>query len=298
MELKNMVLQFLKQDGVWEERKDMKALSLKACSFPIGGTYFDVANDQGQYSSFPLLVTDGFHHIGAYFTHGAASVFSKKYKKMTLLDLQGAILKVTRWNLELTDVPPLRSGDPDEGLTEKYTSYIGNEVRLVIHSFSIQNKQPELLEGFSDNLHWDTDIKLEIARMRHFALQEAAKFRDESNEIIKLRIKPKVAEAKVVDLLFLLNKPNRKKFSSKSEMSCFSLQSNFIPDIIEKVFKFVPNKSVVAKRKSKYLAKKLASKDGSKGGAPFIQHFKIRSTRNLQSHNYEAKEEEDIVVGK
>ena len=72
-----------------------------------------------------FLVSDSFFYVPAYFTQAALSEYNSKFSSTNILDLEGKVVVITKWSLELRKV----------NSAEVFTSYGGVECRLIVHSF-------------------------------------------------------------------------------------------------------------------------------------------------------------------
>lgn len=72
-----------------------------------------------------FLVSDSYFYVPAYFTAAAISEYNSKFPQVNVLDLEGKVIVITKWSLELRRV----------NSDEVFTSYAGVECRLIVHSF-------------------------------------------------------------------------------------------------------------------------------------------------------------------
>lgn len=115
MILKQLYKQFLKSDCEPSSIDTKTSLLLKVC-------FFNKVH-------LPFLVSDGTHHVAAYFTKSSIVNFRKRYSPKTLFtDMYNRQIKITKWELEFTDVGDCISISKSETSPEKYTSYMNKEV--------------------------------------------------------------------------------------------------------------------------------------------------------------------------
>lgn len=294
MELKQVYIKFL--SNTWEEyklsRQYTSSMYLKICLFSN--------------THFPLLLSDSIHHVQGYFTQTALNKFEKTYK-VSLLDLFGQEIELIKWRLMLSDATDVKEDPVNEHLAnEKYTSYMNKEVKLIIEEFRI-NKHDKLDELFSENLHWDPDIKLQIARIHHSTLQNADVYKQADTKVkvkksdaksLFTKAIARKAHLRLVDLEKKYKHHRVRHWKQNVSPSCF-IDKPFLPPEFDSDSGSETDSSLqkVIKRKSKYFEKQLVTKIYNKSGSQlFSQQFKIRSTRSRQSVNYEGKLEEDICI--
>ena len=111
-----------------------------------------------------FLVSDSFFYVPAYFTQAALSEYNSKFSSTNILDLEGKVVVITKWSLELRKV----------NYAEVFTSYGGVECRLIVHSF-----KPQLKDGLApsrqpSNLYRDDEFKTTIQNFRHTQVVAAA----------------------------------------------------------------------------------------------------------------------------
>jgi len=175
--------------------------------------------------------------------------------------------------MELVNVKPLKTDE----VYEKYTSYLGKEVRLIIQSFVLSDGEYEIDNGFNENLHWVPDIKIEIARIHHFDLQEvASKSKRLLGKSPKIMMRQWKTHFKVVDLM---RHRKKKTYRQVKTISSYSNNSNYVPP-------FVPNRDMgmlqMVRRKSKYISRQLIIEANTsiKSESKFTQNLRISPTRS------------------
>ena len=111
-----------------------------------------------------FLVSDSFFYVPAYFTQGALNDYNSKFPSMNILDLEGKVIVITKWTLELRRV----------NSQEVFTSYAGVECRLIVHAFKPQLKEQLHPTRFPTNLYRDDEFKTTIQALRHKQVTDAA----------------------------------------------------------------------------------------------------------------------------
>ena len=113
-----------------------------------------------------FLVSDSFFYVPAYFTQAAMSEYQSKFPQVNVLDLEGKVIVITKWTLELRKV----------NSKECFTSYAGVECRLIVHSFKpqLQLKQSLHPTRYPTNLYRDDEFKTSIQAFRHSQVCAAA----------------------------------------------------------------------------------------------------------------------------
>ena len=111
-----------------------------------------------------FLVSDSFFYVPAYFTQGALNDYNSKFPSMNILDLEGKVIVITKWTLELRRV----------NSQEVFTSYAGVECRLIVHAFKPQLKEQLHPTRFPTNLYRDDEFKTTIQALRHRQVTESA----------------------------------------------------------------------------------------------------------------------------
>ena len=111
-----------------------------------------------------FLVSDSFFYVPAYFTQAAITEYQSKFPQVNVLDLDGKVIVITRWSLELRRV----------NSAEVFTSYAGVECRLVVHSFKPQLKESLHPTRYPTNLYRDDEFKTTIQAFRHEQVVSAA----------------------------------------------------------------------------------------------------------------------------
>lgn len=104
-----------------------------------------------------FLVSDSFFYVPAYFTQAAITEYQSKFPQVNVLDLEGKVIVITKWTLELRRV----------NSTEVFTSYAGVECRLIVHSFKPQLKESLHPTRYPTNLYRDGEFKTAIQAFRH-----------------------------------------------------------------------------------------------------------------------------------
>lgn len=111
-----------------------------------------------------FLVSDSFFYVPAYFTQAALSEYNSKFSSTNILDLEGKVVVITKWSLELRKV----------NSAEVFTSYGGLECRLIVHSFKPQLKENLHPTRHPSNLYRDDEFKTTIQNFRHTQVVAAA----------------------------------------------------------------------------------------------------------------------------
>ena len=111
-----------------------------------------------------FLVSDSFFYVPAYFTQAALSEYNSKFSSTNILDLEGKVVVITKWSLELRKV----------NSAEVFTSYGGVECRLIVHSFKPQLKDGQHPPRQPSNLYRDDEFKTTIQNFRHTQVVAAA----------------------------------------------------------------------------------------------------------------------------
>lgn len=111
-----------------------------------------------------FLVSDSFFYVPAYFTSAAIADYQSKFPQVNVLDLEGKVIVITKWSLELRRV----------NSAEVFTSYSGVECRLVVHSFKPQLKESLHPTRYPTNLYRDDEFKTTIQAFRHQQVCAAA----------------------------------------------------------------------------------------------------------------------------
>ena len=111
-----------------------------------------------------FLVSDSFFYVPAYFTQAALSEYNSKFSSTNILDLEGKVVVITKWSLELRKV----------NSAEVFTSYAGLECRLIVHSFKPQLKENLHPTRHPSNLYRDDEFKTTIQQFRHSQVVAAA----------------------------------------------------------------------------------------------------------------------------
>ena len=99
-----------------------------------------------------FLVSDSFFYVPAYFTQAAITEYQSKFPQVNVLDLDGKVIVITKWTLELRRV----------NSAEVFTSYAGVECRLIVHSFRSQLKKSVLPTRYPTNIYRDDEFKTTI----------------------------------------------------------------------------------------------------------------------------------------
>ena len=112
-----------------------------------------------------FLVSDGFFYVPAYFTKAALDDFNKRYPNVKHSDLQGKVVLINQWSVELKRVDS----------NAVFTSYGGVEVRLIVSAFKPQfDKKNDLHPSrHPTNLYRDDEFKTAIQQLRHNSVQRA-----------------------------------------------------------------------------------------------------------------------------
>lgn len=112
-----------------------------------------------------FLVSDGFFYVPAYFTKAALDDFNKRYPNVKHSDLQGKVVLINQWSVELKRVDS----------NAVFTSYGGVEVRLIVSAFKPQfDKKNDLHPSrHPTNLYRDDEFKTAIQQLRHSSVQRA-----------------------------------------------------------------------------------------------------------------------------
>ena len=113
-----------------------------------------------------FLVSDSFFYVPAYFTDAAIKEYQSKFPQVNVLDLEGKVIVITKWTLELRKV----------NSKECFTSYAGVECRLIVHSMKpqLQLKQSLHPTRYPTNLYRDDEFKTSIQAFRHAQVCAAA----------------------------------------------------------------------------------------------------------------------------
>jgi len=111
-----------------------------------------------------FLVSDSFFYVPAYFTQAAITEYQSKFPQVNVLDLDGKVIVITKWTLELRRV----------NSAEVFTSYAGVECRLIVHSFKPQLKESLHPTRYPTNLYRDDEFKTTIQAFRHAQVCAAA----------------------------------------------------------------------------------------------------------------------------
>ena len=111
-----------------------------------------------------FLVSDSFFYVPAYFTQSALSEYNSKFSSTNILDLEGKVVVITKWSLELRKV----------NSAEVFTSYAGLECRLIVHSFKPQLKENLHPTRHPTNLYRDDEFKTTVQKFRHSQVVAAA----------------------------------------------------------------------------------------------------------------------------
>ena len=112
--------------------------------------------------SFPhFLVSDGYFFVPVYFTKDAVSEFKKSFSNVNISDLEGRVIVLNNWALEMKRV----------NSAEVFTSYANLEVRLIVSSFKPNLQEKLQPNRYPTNLFRDDEIKTIIQHFRHQAIQ-------------------------------------------------------------------------------------------------------------------------------
>ena len=111
-----------------------------------------------------FLVSDSFFYVPAYFTQAAITEYQSRFPQVNVLDLDGKVIVITKWTLELRRV----------NSAEVFTSYAGVECRLIVHSFKPQLKESLHPTRYPTNLYRDDEFKTTIQAFRHAQVCAAA----------------------------------------------------------------------------------------------------------------------------
>lgn len=105
------------------------------------------------------MVSDGYFYVPVYFTKAALDDFQKKHANVKPQDLQGRVILLTNWSLELRKVDS----------NAVFTSYGGVEVRIIVSAFKPQLDKTDNLHPsrFPTNLYRDDEFKTAIQYMRY-----------------------------------------------------------------------------------------------------------------------------------
>ena len=112
-----------------------------------------------------FLVSDSFFYVPAYFTQAAITEYQSKFPQVNVQDLDGKVIVITKWSLELRRVNSV----------EVFTSYAGVECRLIVHSFKPQLKESLHPTRYPTNLYRDDEFKTAIQAFRHAQVIAASK---------------------------------------------------------------------------------------------------------------------------
>lgn len=104
-----------------------------------------------------FLVSDSYFYVPAYFTQSAITEYNSKFPQVNVLDLDGKVIVITKWSLELRKV----------NSQEVFTSYANVECRLIVHSFKPQLKETLHPTRYPTNLYRDDEFKTTIQAFRH-----------------------------------------------------------------------------------------------------------------------------------
>jgi hypothetical protein len=104
-----------------------------------------------------FLVSDSYFYVPAYFTQAALNDYNSKFPQVNVLDLEGKVIVITKWSLELRKV----------NSAEVFTSYANVECRLIVHSFKPQLKETLHPTRYPTNLYRDDEFKTTIQAFRH-----------------------------------------------------------------------------------------------------------------------------------
>lgn len=111
-----------------------------------------------------FLVSDSFFYVPAYFTKAALTEYQSKFPTVNVSELEGKVIVITKWTLELRKV----------NSAEVFTSYAGVECRLIVHSFKPQLKESLHPTRYPTNLYRDDEFKTTIQAFRHQQVLAAA----------------------------------------------------------------------------------------------------------------------------
>ena len=111
-----------------------------------------------------FLVSDSFFYVPAYFTQAAITDYKSKFPQVNVLDLEGKVIVITKWSLELRRV----------NSNDVFTSYNGVECRLIVHNFRPQLKESLHPTRCPTNLYRDDEFKTTIQAFRHQQVCAAA----------------------------------------------------------------------------------------------------------------------------
>lgn len=111
--------------------------------------------------SFPhFLVSDGYFFVPVYFTKEAVSEFKSKFSNVHIVDLEGKVIVLNSWTLEMKRV----------NSAEIFTSYANLEARLVVTSFKPNLQEKIQPSRYPTNLFRDDEMKTTIQHFRHQAI--------------------------------------------------------------------------------------------------------------------------------
>ena len=137
-------------------------------TFNQGGDFSKVGKDLKKpikcfvKESFPyFLLSDGYFFVPAYFTKEAIAEFRKSFSNVNITDLQGKVVVLNNWHLELKKV----------NSAEVFTSYANLEARLIVTSFKPNLQEKLQPNRYPTNLYRDDEIKTTIQFFRHQAVQ-------------------------------------------------------------------------------------------------------------------------------
>jgi hypothetical protein len=99
-----------------------------------------------------FLVSDSHFFVPAYFTAEAVAGYRAKYPNVTVESLEGKVILISKWTLELRKV------DSDR----VWTSYSGLEVRLIVNEFKPQLGESLQPTRYPVNLYRDDEFKTTI----------------------------------------------------------------------------------------------------------------------------------------
>jgi hypothetical protein len=103
--------------------------------------------------AFPyFLVTDGYFYVPAYFTKGAVDQLRKSTPNINIVDLEGKVIVINKWQLEIKRV----------NSAEVFTSYANLEIRLIVNEFSVKAGEKVATARYPINLFRDDEMKTTI----------------------------------------------------------------------------------------------------------------------------------------
>ena len=109
-------------------------------------------------SSPHFLVSDSHFFVPAYFSSEAVAAFRAKFPNVSVDSLQGKVIIISKWSLELRRVDS----------NQVWTSYAGLEVRLIVNEFKPEMSGALNLPRHPTNLYRDDEFKTTI---QHFRFQ-------------------------------------------------------------------------------------------------------------------------------